>query len=221
MHASQPDGSIVLWMIIAAGEKPFMKIHVFVGLAAFLLLGGCDTAKDEFDRWLKTCTAAENNGILESAQQGCQAALTIAEKEGYPPAEISALLYRLGRIERQRDEFAEAETLVRRSLAIEEQTGDQTAIALRLIELSLSLAGQGRWEDGTQVRERASPLVGDLVGSDRKAAASAFRGFSLGLGALGETALAERFQAEAEQLKQATTHDAETAAAAGSPNQEN
>lgn len=171
-------------------------------LLTALALGGCDfhSSRDEFDQQLGLCTLAENNGLLESAVQGCQAALAIAEKEGYAPAVISDLLYRLGRMARQRNQFSEAQQLMQRSLAIEQQSGEQVAIALRSIELSLSLAGQGRWSEGAQMLERMLTLAGGLSGRDRQAAAGAFRLFSVRLRNMGETELAERFQVEAQLL---------------------
>ena len=166
------------------------------------MLGSCDhsSPRGDFDRQLEACSLAERNGLLASAVQTCEAALAIAEEQAYPPHLVSPLLYRLGRLERQRGRFQEAETLTKRSLALEEQSGEQAAVASRLVELSLSAAGQGRWLDGAQLLERALPLVGDFTGQDRKAAANAFRVFSLRLGRSGHAVQAERFKAKAQEL---------------------
>ncbi len=171
----------------------------------FLLLlahGGCDyhSARNEFDRQIAVCSLAEGNGLVDAAVAACGKALAIAEEESYEQNLISGLLYRLGRLERQRGRFEEAEALTRRSLALEEHSGDEVAVAARLVELSLSMAGQGRLPDGAQLLERAAPLVGDLTGDDRKAAANAFRGFSVRLRKSGQTAQAERFETKAREL---------------------
>ena len=71
---------------------------------------------------------------------------------------------------------------------------------MRLVELSLSVSGQGRWLDGAQLLERAAPLVIELTGDERKAAANAFRGFSQRLGRMGNSAQAERFWSKAQEL---------------------
>ena len=201
----------------------FVKSNLFVVVLTVVALGSCDfhSARDEFDQQLEFCTLAENNGLLESAVRGCEAALVVAEKEGYAPDVISNLLYRLGRMARQRNQFTEAEELMRRSLAIVQQSGEQTAVAVRLIDLSLSLAGQGHWADGAQLLDRASLLSGDLAGRDRKAAAGAFRLFSVRLHNLGETTLAEDFQATSQELARPGTQASKTDATAASPVRDN
>lgn len=171
-------------------------------LLAVVALASCALhgARDEFDRQLEFCTVAENNGFLESALEGCRAALAIAEQHEYAPETISALLYRLGRMERQESRFAEAKQLMLRSLILEQQSGQPTAIALRLIELSLCEAGQGRWVEGAELLERASPHFDELDGSDLKVAVGALRLFSVRLRAVGEAATADRFQSRLESL---------------------
>lgn len=185
-----------------------MKTHALVtlltasALLAAVALAGCDlhSDRDEFDRQLEFCTVAENNGLVESALEGCGAALAIGEQHGYAAETISTLLYRLGRMERQQSHFAKAKELMQRSLVLEEQSGQPTAIALRLIELSLCEAGQGRWAEGADLLERASPRFDDLDGSDRKAAEGALRLFSVRLRGVGQAATADRFQSRLESL---------------------
>ena len=193
---------------IAADPLRSMKTHALVtlltawALLAALALAGCDlhSARNEFNRQLEFCTVAENNGLVESALKGCRAALAIGEQHGYALETISALLYRLGRMERQESRFAEAKELMQRSLTIEEQSDQPTAIALRLIELSLCEAGQGQWAEGANLLERASPLFDELDGSDRKAAVGALRLFSVRLRGVGQAATADRFQSRLESL---------------------
>ena len=181
-----------------------MKTLTLLVLLAVLELGGCEyeSAGDNFNRQIELCSVAEKNGILDTAVETCNAALVIAQARMYPQNQISSLLYRLGRLERQRGNFQEAETLVERSLALEETLGDQAGIAIRLVELALNAAGQGRWMDGAQLLERALPSIGALNDEHRKTAANALRGFSARLARMGETPLAERFKTSAEELAQ-------------------
>jgi tetratricopeptide (TPR) repeat protein len=179
-----------------------MKTYTLVVLLLVLGLGACSyhSARDEFDRQIAICSLAEDNGLLDEAVEACGTALAIAGEQAYAPGLVSGLLYRLGRLQRQRGNFIEAETLTRRSLALEEQSGEQGAVASRLVELSFSTAGQGRWLDGAQLLQRALPLVDDLTGQERKAAANAFRMFSMRLGMLGHTEQAEHFKVKAQEL---------------------
>lgn len=180
-----------------------MKSNTLIVTAIMVhLLGGCDyrNTREAYDRQLEVCSVAENNGLLDTAVQACGAALAISEEHRYASDSVSGLLYRLGRLERQRGRFEEAERLTRRSLAIEEQSGNQAAVAARLVELALTAAGQERWQDGAQLLERAAPLVNHLSGDERQAAAKVFRGFSARLGLRGETAQAARLKARAEEL---------------------
>ena len=166
------------------------------------LLSACDygSARAEYERQLEVCTVAENNGLLEAAARACGAALALAEERDYASDLVSGLLLRLGRLERQRGRFEQAETLIRRSLALEQQSGNQAAVAVRLVELALNVAGQERWEEGAALLEGAAPLVITLSGDERKAAVNAFRGFGARLSLLGYSAQAERFKAKAQEL---------------------
>jgi hypothetical protein len=174
-------------------------------LVVFLLGSGlpaCDyhSARDNFDRQLEVCSAGERNGLLDAAARACGAALAIAEKENHAPEQISDLQYRLGRLERQRGRFREAEVLTRRSLALEEQSGETGAVASRLVELSLCLAGQGRWTDGAQLLASNALLQSDLSSQDREAAANAYRAFGIRLGKMGHVVQAEQFKKRAQEL---------------------
>jgi tetratricopeptide (TPR) repeat protein len=171
-------------------------------LALSLVLGSCNggNAAAEYERQLKACSLAEGNGLLDSAVLACTMAFTIAEEQAYAPDQLSALLFRLAQLERQRGNFQEAQSLLQRSLAIEDVLGVSAATATRLIELALILAGLDRWLEGAELLEQATPLLSGLTGEERKAAANAFRGYSVRLEMLGYPEPAERFSAVARQL---------------------
>jgi len=175
---------------------------LLAALVLALLLGACNDSSTaaEYERQLKACSVAEGNGLLDSAVLACTVALTIAEEQAYAPDQLSGLLLRLGQLERQRGNFQEAESLLQRSLAIEETSGVSATTTTRLIELALILAGQDRWLEGSELLEQATPLLAGLSAQDRKAAADAFKGFSVRLDMLGYTVPAARFRAVAREL---------------------
>jgi tetratricopeptide (TPR) repeat protein len=165
--------------------KPITTILASLAIA----VAGCHArdARQASERQIEICTAGERNGVLDAAADACGAALAIATEKDYPPDEISDLSFRLAKIERQRGQFQAAEVLVRSSLDQEELSGESDDVASRLIELSLCLAGQDRWSEGLTVLERAEPLVRELAGDERRAAANVFRGYGLQLQRTGDT----------------------------------
>ena len=159
-----------------------------------LALAACDAreARSQYNRQLEICNVAEGNGLLDAAVQACGEAMRIAEEQNYPPAELSGLLFRLGRLERQQGSWTQAESRLRRSLAIEETSGDTRAVVTRLVELSLVLAGQDHWLEGAELLERSTPFLTDLKGKDCETAANALRGFGFRLKLLGAIEQAAR-----------------------------
>ena len=173
---------------------------LLVALLSVTLIGGCGKARKEFDRQLEVCTVGENNGVLAAAAESCGKALEIARQNDFPPAEVSGLSYRLGRIERQQGRFEEAEVLLRASLDYESQVQNSAGIASRLVELAISLAGKNRWEEGAALLDRAEPHVRSLVGDERDVAMNAIRGYAAQVRKLGDTERAERFTTLATEL---------------------
>jgi tetratricopeptide (TPR) repeat protein len=161
--------------------------------------GGCN-ARQDFDRQIEICTAGEKNGVLDAAADACGRALTIATENDYAPEEVSALSLRLGRIERQRGRFDAAEVLVRASLDLTAQSGESKEVALHLVELSLSLAGQDRWSEGVTLLDRAEPLVRGLTGRDRGDAANVYAGYARQLRKAGDTQKAAEFEGIGSEL---------------------
>ena len=177
-----------------------LRLFTIASLLSVILIAGCGKVQKEFERQLAICTAGENNGVLAAAAEGCGTALDIARENDFPPDEISELTYRLGQIERKRGRFEDAETLLRTSLEFESQLSDPVGVASRLVELSFSLAGQDRWEEGAKLLDRAEPHVRNLDGDERKAAANALRGYAAQLGELGDANGAARFKELANEL---------------------
>jgi len=192
-------------MLLALKSNHSGKLAAAGLLAALLLVLGLGACGDhgsaaEYARQLQACTLAEGNGLLDSAVQACGKALSIAEEQAYTPEMRSGLLFRMGKLERQRGNFKAAEMLVRQSLAIEENSGRPGTIAKRLVELAVILAGEDRWEDGSEFLQRVTPLLETLAGKDRLAAGNAFRGYSLHLEMLGQTEQATRYMDLAREL---------------------
>lgn len=156
-----------------------------------------------FNRNIEACTVAENAGLLEPAVEACSQALDVAEARRLPPTAVSLALYRLGSLKRQQGEFADAEALLLRSLAIEEQHSntEPREIGNRLFELSLSLAGQKRWAEGAQILERLLPLAGEFPEKERRLTANTLIHYSRQLSRDGHTELAERLATGAADLQ--------------------
>ena len=173
-------------------------------LFALLLaaLSGCggDDARGAYEQQLQVCSVAEGNGLLDDAVRACGAALAIADGNGYDADVVASLLYRVGRLERQRGNFVTAESHLRRAQAMAEAAGDTRAVTVRMVELAQILAGQDLWLDGFQLLDRAAPLLHALDAEERRAARNVFRGFSIRLGMLGHSAEAERCEAVAAEL---------------------
>lgn len=146
-----------------------------------------------FDSEIEVCTTAERAGLLEPAVEACSRALEVAEARRLPPTAASLALYRLGRLKRQQGEFADAEALLGRSLAIEEQQNNSgpREIGNRLFELSLSLAGQKRWTEGAQILVRLIPLAGEFPEKERMLTANILRHYSRQLSRAGQPRLTE------------------------------
>jgi hypothetical protein len=176
----------------------WIKSKALFSLSLLLPLGSCsyNDARIDYDKQTKVCSTAESNGLIDMAAQACHQALKIADDQVFAPAEVSELLYRLGCLERQRGQFKDAEKLIRRSLALEDLLKNQGKIASRLIELALNQAGLDLWLDGADTLKHVVPLLESLSGNDRKAAAGAFKLFSVRLETRGYTAEAKLFKAD-------------------------
>jgi hypothetical protein len=176
----------------------WVKSQSVIVMFVFCVLGGCDyiNGKKEFDQHMEVCSAAEQNGLLETASLACKKALAVADEKAYSLALISDLLYKLARLERQQQKFGEAEALIIRSLTIEENSVDKKKIASRLIELSLNLAGQDRWLHGVQILKRTTALLNGMAGNDLKAGINALKLFSVRLNMRGYIEEARQCKAE-------------------------
>jgi hypothetical protein len=174
-----------------------IRSRALFAISLLLQLSNCNysDARGEYDRHLKVCSTAESNGLLDAAVQACSQAL-ITDNQVLTQAETSDLLYRLGCLQRQQEQFKDAEMLIRRSLTIEQLLGNQEKIPSRLIELALNQAGQDLWLEGAYTLKHVVPLLERLSDSDRKAVASAFKLFSVRLELRDHSAEAKHFRVD-------------------------
>ena len=162
------------------------------------------------DRDAETCVTAERDRRLDVAEEACYRALVNVDLGNLGPELKSQRLYNLARIKRLRSKPAEAEDLLKQSLALEEKLSSPTdpKIGQRLIELSLNLAAQNKWSEGRQYLERALPVSDQLLASGSRNTAEVRKFVILVLTAYGEhfrnanqPRVAERFEKEAAALR--------------------
>ena len=182
-----------------------MKLSILFTLLATALLSACANPVNRVtsDNYAETCAVAEDNGRLEVAEQACYRALVNVDMGNLGPELKSQRLYNLGRIKRQLAKFSEAESLFKESLQIEEKLSGPSGVKVgrRLVELSVSLAGQDRWSEGAQFLERVLPMADQFSGQPRAYTAEVLMQYSKHLKATNQLPLAKRFEAKASALR--------------------
>jgi tetratricopeptide (TPR) repeat protein len=150
----------------------------------------------------RDCEKAVSIGALDIAEERCQLALGEDDRDILTPAVRSQRLYNLARIKRQLGKYSEAGELLDESLALEATLSgaDSPGVTRRLMEMSLVLAGQGRWQQGAQVLERALPLAHQLPDDERASLGNIIRHYTDRLEKNGQAAQATRLEAAAMQL---------------------
>lgn len=170
-----------------------------------ILLSGCANPVNRVtsDNYAETCAVAERNGRLDVAEEACYRALINVDLGNLGSELKSQRLYNLGRIKRQLAKFAEAEQLFKESLALEQQLPNTSGqkIGRRLVELSVSLAAQGKWAEGAEYLKRVLPVANEFTGHERAYLAEVLAQYGPRLRAMQEAALAERFEAKVSALR--------------------
>ena len=182
-----------------------MKLSSSLAFFIAILLSACANPLNRAtsDNYAETCTVAESNGRLDVAEQACYRALVNVDWGNLGPELKSQRLYNLGRIKRRLSKFSEAESLFKESLSIEEKLSGPSGekIGRRLVELSVSLAGQDKWSEGAQFLDRVLPMTDQFSSDERSNTANVLTQYSKRLRSTNEVTLAERFEAKALSLR--------------------
>ena len=170
-----------------------------------LFVSACESEDHRSAAYAEKCKEAEQKGFLEGAEQLCQSAWFDVDSSRLPAEIQSERLYDLGRIKRQLNKFAEAESLMREALAVEETVSGRNSpvYGLRLVELSLDLAGQGKWSEGAESLEGVLKIVDRFPEQQRRSAANVLQHFASRLQGGEQAELAKRFERRAIELKAA------------------
>jgi hypothetical protein len=181
-----------------------MNQNVFAVLSTVLLLSACTNPINRVtsDNYADTCVIAEKNRQLVVAEQACYRALVNVDIGNLGDELKSQRLYNLARIKRQLSKFSEAQQLLDQSLAIEESLSGASSLKTgrRLVELSVSLAGQSKWLEGSTSLSRAMPIADQFTGQDRAYTKEALTEFAKQLRKIDQNQLAEVFEEKAKKL---------------------
>jgi tetratricopeptide (TPR) repeat protein len=140
------------------------------------------------------CQRALRNKNLSAAEQECNLALTNNDWSNNPKIK-SQRLYNLGLIKQQLGKFPEAELLFKESLQIEEMLASpRKAVGSRLVELSTSLAGQDKWEEGAPHLEKVLPIALQYSKQERARLGQLLLQYHRHLTVMNKTVLAKRFK---------------------------
>lgn len=179
-----------------------MKNKTLIFLVILINLYGCDNTAELLAKNAEVCDVAETRGIMDTAEEYCEQALDPAKTSVLSADVRSERLFRLARIKRQLGKFAEGLELVQQSLALEETVSgaDSLAVARRQLELSLLLAGLGKWTEGAEVLDKVLSKADQLDENEKASMANILRNYSRQLGNTQQSALASRFSVAANAL---------------------
>jgi tetratricopeptide (TPR) repeat protein len=136
-----------------------------------LLIPGCANPinRATSDNYAEICQIAVSRGQLNDAEQACYRALVNVDWGNLGQELKSQRLYNLALIKRRLGKFQEAEDLLNQSLAIEVKLLPLSTVRIgrREVELSVNLAAQGKWTEGSRLLERVLPIAKQFEGQDR------------------------------------------------------
>lgn len=178
--------------------------RAYIILFCTFFIAGCANPLNRAtsDRYAKTCNEAMNKGQLEVAEEACYRALVNVDWGNLGPELKSQRLYNLALIKRGLAKFKEAEDLLNQSLAIEEKLSPPSSLRIgrRQVELSVNLAAQGKWADGSQLLDRVLPIAEQFEGQDRTWASEVLRRYAEQLRKTNQPELGSRFEMKASEL---------------------
>ena len=181
-----------------------MKYVLITMLAVVLLLTGCakmvTTASSEY--LIEECVEVEKSARLLDVDAVCTRAIMNIDWSKQKPALKSERFYNLGRTKRQLYKFFDAIVLFKESLSAEEgmPNPSELRIGIRLVELSISLAGREQWEEGAPYLIRALPIIPQFTGEERMLAVKVLRIYGAHFRKLYQMELADLFENSAAAL---------------------
>jgi lipoprotein NlpI len=172
-----------------------MKLLISFVFCISALLSACADSPNQLNskEYVANCQRAQINKNLSFAELECGLALTINDW-GDNPKIKSQRLFNLGLIKQQLGKFSEAELLFKESLHIEEMLASpRKAVGSRLVELSTSLAGQEKWDEGAQHLEKVLPIALQYSKQERARLSQLLLQYHHHLIVMNKSALAKRF----------------------------
>ena len=167
-------------------------------LLAVLLISGCANPLNRvtYDRYWKQGGEAERAGQLGVAEQAFYRALVNVDMGNLDPLLKSQALYNLGRVKRRVGKYTEAEVLLRQSLVLHKKllSPEDLDTDRCRIELSVALAAQEKWGDGSRYLEEVLPHASRFSGSEREFMHEVFKNFSIELRKAGQEERARLFE---------------------------
>jgi hypothetical protein len=178
------------------------KAHIILLFTLFVF--GCANPINRVtsDSYTEICNKAMSKRQLNDAEQACYRALVNADWGNLGQELKSQKLYNLALIKRRLAKFQEAEDLMNQSLAIEEKLSPLSSLRIgrRQVELSVNLAAQGKWAEGSRSLERALPVAEQFEGQDRIWTSEVLRRYSDQLRKINQSDLASSFEKKASEL---------------------
>ncbi|GFE62886.1 tetratricopeptide repeat protein [Geobacter sp. AOG2] len=169
-----------------------------------LLIAGCANPinRATSDNYAEICHIAMSEGQLDDAEQACYRALVNVDWGDLGQELKSQRLYNLALIKRRLAKFQEAEDLLNQSLTIEERFSQPSSLRIgrREVELSVNLAAQGKWTDGSRLLERVLPIAKQFEGQDRTWTSEVLRQYADQLRKTNQHDLASTFEKKASEL---------------------
>lgn len=180
-----------------------MRILTPIVVLSLLVSSSCATQSQLSATYARKCEDAERKGVINLAEMACERAWLGVDSKSLDPKTQSERLYNLARIKRQLKSYVEADKFIRQALTIEETVSgpDSTAYGLRLVELSLCLAGQGNLNEGSSTLEPVLKIVDQFSENDRVSTANIFKHYASRLRNTNQKQLASRFELKATELK--------------------
>ncbi|MFI5337291.1 MAG: tetratricopeptide repeat protein [Opitutales bacterium] len=167
-------------------------------LLTVLLISGCANPLNRvtYDRYWKEGGDAEHAGQLGVAEQAYYRALVNVDMGNLGPLLKAQALYNLGCVKRRVRKYAEAEDLLKQSLALDEKilSSDDLDTDRCRIELCVVFAAQAKWVDGSRYLEQVLPHVSRFSGHEREFTLAAFKHYSEELRKIGQEERAKVFE---------------------------